>query len=385
MTRRIEIVFVLALLAAGAGCSRPAYWADRKRDALDIFTFTVGRGYGVKARAGFVNVGLFNNCDFWGLRGGGFFYDPDDGRWEGPFLTGPIIDLVTPLPLPIGAERIPLWVLFSSVEQFSLPHEDKGYLVIPEATWVSDRRGKSYEAGMLFIPFLSLANKAYYYTQLEVAAGLGYTVRLGFNPGELLDFLLGWTTIDILRDDVGVAPTQDQQRAALPPAQALDEAIQEGNVARVGTLLDAHPELSNGKDRFGLPILSWAGHCGNPEIVKLLLYHGADVSARGRGGQTALFDAAWVGNLAAVEVLVEAGIDVNVKDDQGQTALFGAAEAGHREIAELLCAHGARIDEKGGCGDTALERAMIFHPDMAAAMRADAAKWDAQHRNEARP
>ncbi len=32
--------------------------------------------------------------------------------------------------------------------------------------------------------------------------GLGGTLRLGFNPGELLDFLLGWFTIDIYNDDI---------------------------------------------------------------------------------------------------------------------------------------------------------------------------------------
>jgi len=41
-----------------------------------------------------------------------------------------------------------------------------------------------------------------YFTQIEVVAGLGGTIRLGFNPGELLDFILGWVTIDIFNDDL---------------------------------------------------------------------------------------------------------------------------------------------------------------------------------------
>lgn len=42
-----------------------------------------------------------------------------------------------------------------------------------------------------------------YYTQCEVAVGTFFpSIRLGFNPGELLDFILGWTTIDIFRDDL---------------------------------------------------------------------------------------------------------------------------------------------------------------------------------------
>jgi len=43
---------------------------------------------------------------------------------------------------------------------------------------------------------------ASYWTQIEAVIGIGGTLRLGFNPGELLDFILGWTTIDIYGDDL---------------------------------------------------------------------------------------------------------------------------------------------------------------------------------------
>ncbi len=42
----------------------------------------------------------------------------------------------------------------------------------------------------------------YYYTQCEVCLGVLRGVRLGVNPGELLDFLLGWTTLDTFNDDL---------------------------------------------------------------------------------------------------------------------------------------------------------------------------------------
>jgi hypothetical protein len=41
-----------------------------------------------------------------------------------------------------------------------------------------------------------------YWTNIEVSAGVLVGVRVGFNPGELLDFLLGFTTLDIYGDDV---------------------------------------------------------------------------------------------------------------------------------------------------------------------------------------
>ncbi len=362
MRRHIKAICAVVLLAAAAGCSSPAYWADRKRDAMDIFTFTVGEGYGVKARAGFVNAGLFYNSDIWGLRGGAVFSVPSHGRW------GPMADFVCPVPIPPG--WLSYWWL-SSADFF-------GAFGLGDGTGLWDKRHKNYQIGMPLVPFLSLCDKPYYYTELEVAGGLWYTVRLGLNPGELVDFLLGWTTLDILGDDVGLSPTREEE-------YAFGKAIREGNIARVTALLNADPRLSRCEDGSGLPILSWAGHWGNPEIVKLLLDRGADVSARGPGGQTALFNATRQGNLAAVKVLVEAGIDVHAKDAHGRTALFEAVYAGRKEIAELLCEHGARIDEKDRNGHTAVELAMVFCPGVVEAMRAAAAKWDAEHKGQARP
>ena len=40
-----------------------------------------------------------------------------------------------------------------------------------------------------------------YYTDIQIALGIGYGARLGFNPGELVDLLLGCIGIDIYKDD----------------------------------------------------------------------------------------------------------------------------------------------------------------------------------------
>jgi len=37
---------------------------------------------------------------------------------------------------------------------------------------------------------------------MEVVVGLGVSVRLGFNPGELFDFALGWFGLDLYHDAV---------------------------------------------------------------------------------------------------------------------------------------------------------------------------------------
>ena len=50
------------------------------------------------------------------------------------------------------------------------------------------------------------------FTQIEILFGLGITFRLGFNPGELIDFLLGWSTVDIYHDDIGKKTNLTKER-----------------------------------------------------------------------------------------------------------------------------------------------------------------------------
>ena len=62
----------------------------------------------------------------------------------------------------------------------------------------------------IFIPFVSRVvdsdpyNEALfhpYYSQITVCAGLLGTIRVGVNPGEFIDFVLGLTTYDLFDDD----------------------------------------------------------------------------------------------------------------------------------------------------------------------------------------
>ena len=67
-------------------------------------------------------------------------------------------------------------------------------------TGVSNKRNKSALAKSP-APIVTIGATAPHYTQVEVVAGLLFSVRAGVNPGELLDFLLGWAGIDIYGDD----------------------------------------------------------------------------------------------------------------------------------------------------------------------------------------
>ena len=79
------------------------------------------------------------------------------------------------------------------------------------------------------------------------------------------------------------------------------------------------------------------------KVVELLLKEGADVHAKDRRGETALFKATSVdgGRLAMVKLLVENGADVKATNNRGWTALHIAARLNRKEIAYFLLEHGA--------------------------------------------
>ncbi|MDD4871915.1 MAG: hypothetical protein PHR77_15260 [Kiritimatiellae bacterium] len=212
MKKLIQIAVAVVVIANMTGCaSTKGYFIDRRHDSADIFTASMSLGGGARARIGPVHAGLIVNLFGGGLRGGEF------GSWRGE--QGDIECLFMPAPAcPPG--------LFC--------HET----FIPR----DDERGKSYEAQSR-IPFITtdvisprfagamltdLERKMlkdagvkpdhipgsvplYYYTQVECQIGVLCVVRLGFNPGELLDFILGWTTIDIFEDDLEAKKQKEEK------------------------------------------------------------------------------------------------------------------------------------------------------------------------------
>ena len=62
-------LFLLLPVLFCAGCASP-YWQDRRADAADVFTATVGIGIGATARIGPLHAGLGANTDFYGVEAG---------------------------------------------------------------------------------------------------------------------------------------------------------------------------------------------------------------------------------------------------------------------------------------------------------------------------
>ncbi len=168
----------LVLVLVSSGCATAPYFSQRGRDAADIFTCTVGAGVGAKVRLGPLQAGLLAHTDMFGVRNG-----------------------TVRQSVAISGEK---W--FSSEACWGAWGYD-----LSNFTDVTTARSKSYHARS-YVPFIFLPEADdnpppfSYYTQIEAVLALGPGLRLGMNPGELLDFLLGWVTVDLYGDDLPPAP-----------------------------------------------------------------------------------------------------------------------------------------------------------------------------------
>jgi ankyrin repeat protein len=103
-------------------------------------------------------------------------------------------------------------------------------------------------------------------------------------------------------------------------------------------LTNGEPDATNND---GEPLLVIAARHNKPDMIDLLLRHGARVNATDRLGNTALFWAADAGHTPITRALIEAGAKVDSQNRQGLTPLMTAVRAGHMEIVRTLVAGGA--------------------------------------------
>ena len=191
MRKMLQLAVALSLAVLSAGCATP-YMTDRARDAADVLTCAACSGGGVKARVGPIGTGLFlgMNYEQLGLRGG------YAGRLGGGDCLENMLDVD---------------VIYGQMERFvpydcptvmlrGKAHLSDGYLGLnfaypcPSTTLVygEDR----------FVVRSSWRQTIPQWTRIEAVFGFPVSLRLGFNPGELLDLILGWTTIDVFDDDL---------------------------------------------------------------------------------------------------------------------------------------------------------------------------------------
>lgn len=185
---------------------------------------------------------------------------------------------------------------------------------------------------------------------LAILAGLSYTIyqeRAAFQNAED-------RFAKIIHDHT---PSAEIKQEALAIVQAhpliahmpgsISWAARHGDDQMCRVFLEAGGDPNDTTGERAVPPLLYACMRKDPEMVKLLIQHGANVNVVLKfdpdddTDSTILHMAVFYGNLDICQELVSAGADVNAPDVLGDTPLFVAVTKGKPAIAELLLTHAA--------------------------------------------
>lgn len=250
------IRFAPALLGGLAISCASSYWQNRARDAGDVFTAEVNsRSYGAQLRVGPVQLGAsYKDADGYsgGLRGGTI------GRYHSAGFTAFFFgaDYISARPIQFEeageeaeAEEIEADDSEADSEEEAKTEgetEAEDDAEIEEdsensesSAAILELRKKTYRARLplgsespahrersLLKSEDSKLAPASFFTQIEFGLGAYFGFRLGFNPGELLDLLLGFAGIDLMDDDAPYSDSLEEQLRASPYWRQLDAATQ---------------------------------------------------------------------------------------------------------------------------------------------------------------
>ena len=135
---------------------------------------------------------------------------------------------------------------------------------------------------------------------------------------------------------------------------------------KTATLEDVKKELKNEADVNAandndLTVLMYAAAFNsNPKVIETLIDKGANVNAKSKKGNTALFQASLNPNPKVIETLIDAGADVKAKNNYGDTALMGALMSNKPfDTIKMLIDEGADVNDKNNEGTTALGLAVM--------------------------
>ena len=128
---------------------------------------------------------------------------------------------------------------------------------------------------------------------------------------------------------------------------AIHVAVRYGRIDIVETLWLNGASLEDRTASIGFRPLHLAVKSRNAEMVKLLLCHGAQVSAENRIGEQPIHLAAKYGSTTILDILLSAGAGLEHPDQSGRQPLYCASEsANHPAVVEHLASLGSDINAR---------------------------------------
>jgi acetoin utilization deacetylase AcuC-like enzyme/ankyrin repeat protein len=110
----------------------------------------------------------------------------------------------------------------------------------------------------------------------------------------------------------------------LMSASALSTTVPSEVILQIGKLLIDHGASITARDKEGFTSLHWAAAVDNATMTDLLLTSGADKDAVSKTGDTPLHRASMMGRINCVKSLLVGGASCHLRNDQGHTALAAA-------------------------------------------------------------
>jgi hypothetical protein len=208
------------LLVILQGC---ATLPDRMHDAVDTIDISVQKGFGANLHASVFGVGISFNRTILGIEDGSFYAVKDPIPLSEYFKC---IEGICCHPISIidGLEKCPHIDEYgdsaaSPSEVACLiwnTHTNPG--AGGEEPWYRDKPYENFKLlGIVPTGIDGARISRPYFTKFTVSASFGWGFKAGCNPGELLDFVLGFFKVDIYEDD------EDEKQ--FHPCDYLDEYI----------------------------------------------------------------------------------------------------------------------------------------------------------------
>ncbi|CAG8057680.1 unnamed protein product [Penicillium salamii] len=149
------------------------------------------------------------------------------------------------------------------------------------------------------------------------------------------------TSIDLTGTDAGSIPQ-------------IVKAAQVGSTNEVNQLIEYGLDIEERHRASSRNALLVAAHCGNDEVVELLIHHHARIDAKDGSGWTALHLAASRGHCGVINLLMREGNIAEIRNLQGRTALRIAVDRSQQEALKMLLMHNSRVDTRAENQMTAL-------------------------------
>jgi ankyrin repeat protein len=146
------------------------------------------------------------------------------------------------------------------------------------------------------------------------------------------------------------------------------EACALGDLSRVTSMLESDSALLEERSDDGFPPLGLAIFFRHPDVARLLIERGANVSAPAENAMRVApaHAAAAACDRDTMRLLLERGADANARQQMEYTPLHTAAARGDKEMTLLLLSHGADRTLRGSDGLSAADAARSHgHPEFA--------------------